>query len=272
MIKKIKRYTSSGENISKKVYYAVHVIAFLGIIFFFAHQIKNYNMGRDSVKVFLMCIGIGILVYTMKIIAFYLLLLGKNIIFSEHILQYAKTEMVNVIVPFKLGDIFRIYCYGYSVGSFKDSTFSVLTNGIIDFLAGVTIILVLVRQNILNPNIWIGIFLIIIGMVVLCYISVPRLYGYWNHFLIIGHASRKRIKALKYLELIYGAYKSINELIHGKLFLMYVIDVLGAAMYYKILILCKFQAAVFLMTNRASLMLLYFVGAVSSYIKRRKVH
>ena len=46
------------------------------------------------------------------LIRLYLAFVNTGLRFRTHALQFFKTLLVSLVLPFKLGDVFRIYCYG----------------------------------------------------------------------------------------------------------------------------------------------------------------
>ena len=69
------------------------------------------------------------LVHIAKMSRMYLVLLEQKIPFRRLLWTYLKTTFVNLVIPFKMGECYRIYCYAKDTKVFQIGLFSV-----IDFL------------------------------------------------------------------------------------------------------------------------------------------
>ncbi len=63
-----------------------------------------------------------VVVHAAKMIRLYLVLMERRIVFRRFVLLYLKTTFVNLIVPFKLGEVFRIYCISRETTKFQIGT------------------------------------------------------------------------------------------------------------------------------------------------------
>ena len=69
-----------------------------------------------------------ILVHLAKMLRLYLVLMEHKIRLGRFILLYLKTTLVNLIIPFKLGELYRIFCISRETKHWQVGVLSILVN------------------------------------------------------------------------------------------------------------------------------------------------
>ncbi|MCR5107568.1 MAG: flippase-like domain-containing protein [Lachnospiraceae bacterium] len=176
-----------------------------------------------------------IFIHLLKMMRLYLILLDEKIEFKRFIFAYFRTTFVNFIIPYKLGEIYRIFAFGRITGSFLKGFLSIVTDRFFDTLALVLVMLpmqILYKDTISAVTVALPVFL---AAVVFAFMIFPSVYGYLNRYIIINRSSERSMAVLRSLEIIKTGYDKVRELISGRYSLMIIMS-LGAWIFEGILL------------------------------------
>ena len=170
-----------------------------------------------------MKILIGILILTgfigvhlIKMMRMYLIVMDRKISFDRFVPAYLRTTLINLIIPYKLGEIYRIGEFTRISGGFKTGFFSVLVDRFFDTLALVAILLpyqLLIAQKVTVPTLLLAVFEIV---VLLSYTVFPSAYSFLNRYIITTRESKRSMIALAALERVSEWYEYVRELVTGR--------------------------------------------------------
>lgn len=123
-----------------KIYKFINIITLILAIFIF---IILYGMESTIFEGFTMSILIilfltAVIVHSMKAVRLYFELYERRMSFEIFIRQYCKVIPVSMILPFKIGDSFRAYCYGYYLKSYMTGIAAIILDRFVDTVALVT--------------------------------------------------------------------------------------------------------------------------------------
>ena len=245
----------------------------------------------------LFCLVMFIVIHFIKMMRMYLVLLEQKIELKSFIFAYFRTTLVNLIVPFKLGEIYRVVVYTRLSKAFGIGFFSTLVDRFFDTLALVLIIIPLafVSPKSLNAvSVFLAVFLI---FVIFVYVTFPLAYTYLNRYIIMNRSTKRSMMALKGVETLDVAYKYVKKLVLGRYSLLILMSFLAWAMEGILLLIISrlagidFNGAAFLeyissilSTNDSYLLSLYtklgicviavctIVSGIGVLIKRRKAY
>ncbi|MBO4905144.1 MAG: flippase-like domain-containing protein [Lachnospiraceae bacterium] len=166
-------------------------------------------------------IGAGILigfvaVHVIKLMRMYLIVLEQKISFDRFVPAYLRTTLVNLIVPYKLGEIYRIAVFSRISGGFTTGFFSVLVDRFFDTLALVLILMpyqLLISGTVTVPTIMLFVFEI---AVLAAYHVFPPSYEFLNRYIITSRDSKRSMMALAALEKINIWYEYVKMLVTGR--------------------------------------------------------
>lgn len=177
-----------------------------------------------------------ILVHLAKMLRLYLVLMEHKIPFGKFVLLYMKTTLVNFIIPYKIGEVYRFFCISKETKHWQVGILSILVDRFFDTLA-LCIILVpcdilLARQlaNVPLYSVFSDItlaFLAILVVIAICYISVMPTYRYLNRYLIKEKSSQRSLAALKGLDVVKVWYDFTQNLISGRFALILISSLAG---------------------------------------------
>lgn len=142
----------------------------------------------------------------------------------DFIRLYSKTTPVNILLPYKLGEIYRIFAYGGYLNDFLSGIIIIVLDRFFDTLA--LIFIVLVSYILFGAQVsFIAYFLMFfLFMIILCYLSFPRFYKFWNKKLIKSKESENTIKLLQLLSNINVIYKNVDRVFKGKWLILFILS------------------------------------------------
>lgn len=161
-----------------------------------------------------------ILVHLFKMLRLYLVLMEHKISFGRFVLLYLKTTLVNFIIPFKIGELYRIFCISKETKHWQVGVLSILVDRFFDTLA-LCIVLIPIDIFLFGKLSFITLlFLAVILLIGICYVSVLPTYRYLNRYLIKEKSSFRAMAALKGLDVVKIWYDFTQNLISGRFALM----------------------------------------------------
>jgi hypothetical protein len=165
--------------------------------------------------------AVALIVNAIKAVRLYSIMFERKFNLLQFIKLYCKTAVVNMLCPFKAGEIYRGYRYGKMIDSYADGYIIVLLDRFVDTLALITVIVFynfFVQVNLSTIYIIFMVFLII---VIVCYLLFLPLYQYWNHFMIYNKSSEHTLKILHFFKLCHITYQNINKIVSGRFIVLY---------------------------------------------------
>ena len=184
---------------SNKSYILVNIIVLLGTMILFGYKavpdIKALMIHINYLDILLLLIS-GFMVYILKCLRLYIILYEKGISMEEHLKQFCKTTAVSILLPFKLGELFKAYCYSYQLKNSLLGISSIIIDRFYDTAALLTILsLFIVMGKMPVTALFLG-MLVFSLLVILAYTSFPAIYTYWNHYFLISKASENNLRSL----------------------------------------------------------------------------
>ena len=138
----------------------------------------------------ILTIAVGfIAVHFFKMLRLYLVLMEHRISFGRFILLYLRTTFINLIIPFKLGELYRIEEIARVTKIWQVGFLSVLVDRFFDTLALLCVLLpldLILRGGISVITI---VFLVALFVIALVYLAIPASYTYLNRYLITGRSA-----------------------------------------------------------------------------------
>ncbi len=155
-------------------------------------------------------------VHLIKMMRMYLIVMDRKISFDRYVPAYLRTTLVNLIIPYKLGELYRIGEFTRISGGFKTGFFSVLIDRFFDTLALVVILLpyqLFISRQVTVPTLLLAVFE---AVVLVAYRVFPPTYAFLNRYIITTRESKRSMLALAALEHVNGWYEYAKELVTGR--------------------------------------------------------
>lgn len=216
----------------------VLIITVLSYVRLCGANIRNI-VSRFTTGYYICIVLTVICVQLIKCIRLYFMIAGKGMTFEQHMKQYCKCIPVSMVLPFKTGEVFRAYCYGYQMKKYARGIIIVILERFVDTFALVTVSLlfrIVLPYRLTHIECILIIFLL--GMII-CYIIFPGLYRYWNNYLICARTKKRNIVFLHGLEVVNNFYLEISSVCKQRFSILYVLSVVAWFIEVGGLIICN---------------------------------
>ncbi len=167
------------------------------------------------------------LVHAIKAGRLYLALYGSEISFPAYLKLYCKVTPVSVVAPYKLGEFFRMYCYGKTIRNGLKGIVIVLLDRFMDTAALLTLIILMWLPFGGHITKLVYILLIFLLSVLLIYYSFPGVYRFWKQYILRSRATRKKLTVLRILEALNRIYAEIREVSKGRGMILFFLSLLA---------------------------------------------
>ncbi len=203
---------------------------------------------------------IAVVTQMIKATRMYVIVMDADISYQKNLLVYAATTVINIMTPYKAGEVYRIMLYGKCVGSYASGAVRVLLDRAVDTAALLTYltIILLFQVSAVLP-----LYLLLLALFVLfcaAWFVFPQLYRFWNDYLITQRHTRRSAKVLKALSDVNRAYEYLRELIRGRVFIMYLLSMTA----WGLELVGVYVLTVYTHSNSASQISAYLVSALST--------
>lgn len=168
-----------------------------------------------------------LLIHTIKVFRLYFAMYGLNITAIGSLKTYCQVTPVSILLPFKAGELYRMYCYGRQIKSTLKGIVIILLDRFFDTAALVTMIVLVYRfaNGKLNGLVWAMILFEIIIM--LFYFVLPGFLRFWKKYLLDAKATEHKIWAIKVLDSIGVVYREIKGVITGRGIILYTLSLVS---------------------------------------------
>ena len=203
----------------------------------------SLNMDRCLQGRYTLLFSTVILVQVIKGLRLYFELYEKHMPKGVFVRQYCKVVPVSMILPGKLGDLFRAYCFGYHMRDYLAGISVIILDRFVDTLGLVTVMLAFfLMYSFIAQKLF---FLLVFVLLMLCaiYVVFPGMSHYWRHYLLMQPASRRILSRLHILHRMQRAYHELQQVIHGKFIVVYLLSLLAWSIEIgSLVIYCKYLA------------------------------
>lgn len=168
-----------------------------------------------------------LLVHLAKMARLYLVLMEHRINLGSFVLLYCKTTFVNLLIPFKIGELYRIYKIKRETKLWQVGVLSVVIDRFFDILA---LFLILLPVDIFYKkqiSVVTGFFFVVLALLAIVYMVVQPTYVYLNKYLIMHKQSNRSMLALRGLEYVKEWYDFSTDLIRGRFALITLSSLFG---------------------------------------------
>lgn len=166
-------------------------------------------------------------VHLFKMARLYLVLMEHKISFGRFVLLYIRTTFVNLIIPFKLGEVYRVEEIARETRVWQVGVLSVLVDRYFDLTA---LLILLVPFDLFYRKVLSLItivLLVLILVVAFLYLTIPSSYAYMNRYLIVKKSSARSMAALRGLDVVKKWYDFTRNLVTGRYAMIVLASLLG---------------------------------------------
>ena len=212
------------------IYNLINILVLLAAALIFVFNYINNQVfdGMGMLPIIITILAV-VLVHSLKAIRLYIALYGADITGSDYIKTYCKVTPISILFPFKLGELFRMYCYGATINNMLKGVVTVILDRFMDTVALVTMIFLVwvVNGGVIMPIVYfLLIFIVAAGVL---FMALPGIYKYWKKYLLQADASPRKLKALKFLDNLNKVYVEIANVSRGRGIILYILSLLAWA-------------------------------------------
>jgi len=178
-----------------------------------------------------------ILVHLTKMARLYLVLMEHKISLQRFLLLYCKTTFVNLVIPYKIGELYRVYKIGKETKHWQVGVLSVMIDRFFDVLALFFVLLAIDIYDKHHISAITVLFFICLLLITVVYVVIQPTYNYLNKYLIVHKQSSRSMLTLKGLEYVRQWYDFSTDLIRGR-FALITLSSLGGWFFEVILLKC----------------------------------
>lgn len=216
-----------------KIYYYFINLFFLAITIFFIIKNGLFKIEQFSnIKVLISLVLIFIVIHLFKFFRLYVIALEENMKTVDLFKKYIISLFVNICIPYKVGEVCRMYLIGNKNKHYVNGIIIVLMD---KFFDAIVLSIMLVTISIINKAEIQSITILIILFLLLCFIvfvTFESTYNYLNTFFITKKENKKSIYALKMLEKINDIYLSSKKTIRGRFPLLFLLTLISWGLEY----------------------------------------
>lgn len=253
-----------NEKKRKMAYYGANTISICAASVFFARNYKNVSglFEEKRMESILLLLITAMTVHCIKAGRLYFALYGNSIRFKKYLMIYCKVTAVSNVIPFKIGEFFRMYCYGNEIGSLLKGIVIVLLDRFMDTAA---LVIVFTGTWVIFNGKQISklamAFMVFLTVVIMLYFIFPGFYRYWKKYFLQAEASEHRLLALKALENLQTLYQEIEQVIKGKGVIMFGLSMIAWTVEIGSVVLLD---QIYLHNDRYDVVMGYLMAAMSN--------
>lgn len=204
------------------------IVLLIAIFIFFQEYCGDIHLQKErDVLSFTILIAAVVFAHMIKAGRLYLALYGADIGWETYLKVYCKVTPVSMIFPLKVGEFFKMYCYGKELKNGLKGIIIVLLDRFMDTLALISMVLAVWFVNGGRLSFVIYVLMLIVVCLLILYYVFPSIYSFWNHFLLSAKATEKKIALLHFLDVLHTVYGEISGVTRGRGILLYALSVIA---------------------------------------------
>lgn len=210
----------------------VAVISLSVVLFIIDYRNIGELFQKNGIAKIFIVLATVVIVHAIKAGRLYLALYGSDITFRSYLKVYCKVTPASMIIPYKLGEFFRMYCYGKILDSMIRGIVIIILDRFMDTIALVTMILIIWGGG------WIGgghitflvyVLLIFLIFILIVYFAFPGVYKFWKHYMLSAEATERKLSILKMLGMLNHVYEEIQGVSKGRGIILYFMSLVAWA-------------------------------------------
>ncbi len=213
------------KNKGKKLYVAVNmIINILTIVIVILCWSKILTL---NIKSILLAIIPFICIHLLRIIRQYIILMEYKIKIKKLTKAYLLSSMINTIIPLRIGELYKIYLYGYEIKDYKKSIIAVLIDKFFDAIFLLILFMVVEIFNKQAMSLVTMLLLIFVLLLIIIYISFENTYKFLNKYLILNKNTKIGNKCLRILEEFKDIFIDVKTMVKDREILIIMITTLS---------------------------------------------
>ncbi len=212
-----------------KVYNIINLLVLIIAAFIFLKEYYDVeSLFKDkNIWHIILIIVVVFFVHLIKAGRLYLALYEYNIDICTYIKIYCKVTPISLVFPFKIGEFFRMYCYGMELESMLKSIVIIIFDRFMDTLALVTILLLIIIFKGGYISLFTYLLFLFLISILIIYLVYPGVYKFWKKYTIKSIATERKLSVLKMLDLFNNIYLQIINVSKGRGVIFYCMSLIA---------------------------------------------
>lgn len=212
-----------------KVYKIVNLIVICLTVILFLYEYRNIDemFHEINYKAYIVLLLIVVFVHIIKAGRLYLILYGSDVDAVSYIKTYCKVTPVSVVFPYKIGEFFRIYCYGCLIGNVVRGMITILLDRFMDTIALITIVILVGMFYGFRMTSFMYFLLVFLVNLLFVYYAYPGVYKFWKKYLLRSEATEHKLTLLRMIETLNVLYSEIEQVTKGRGMILYIMSLLA---------------------------------------------
>lgn len=217
---------SGGSN---KLYNFINivVIGVTALLFIYNYREISSVLFEVGLAQFLIIILTVFFVHLIKAARLYLAFYGTELKLSEFLKTYCKVTPVSLIFPYKLGEFFKMYCYGKGFANPLRGVVIVLLDRFMDTVALVAMILFVWLFSGGRVTGLVYILLLVLLLLIMIYYVFPGMFKSWKKYFLSTKATERKIAILGMLEALNRVYVEVKRVSEGRGVIMFFMSLIA---------------------------------------------
>ena len=207
-----------------RVRYAMISLAVIVVTaYFFIDGFRDFRTiftGKSALQIVAIVLTAA-LIHLIKASRLYLTLYGSNLRGRLFVKTYCMVTPVSIVLPYKLGEFFRMYCFGMRLRNITKGIITILLDRTMDTMALITIIMLVRIFNGGHISAFTYVLLLFLIFVVMVYFAFPGVYHFWKKYFLRAKATERRLSFLHLISVINDLYLEITGITKGRGIILY---------------------------------------------------
>lgn len=182
-------------------------------------------------------ISLSLVSYIVRSVRHYIMIIDISPSFATFIPIYSKMTLLHLILPYKLGEIFRLYYTSKYVNTPNKGVVSIIVDRFFDTipLFFIYIISIFLFKIEITFTVFIVFLFLIVG--VFLYFIFKPCYSYLNKYLIASKTTKFKVKTLSTLDWLNEVYSDVKLMFYGKYCILLILSFISRFCEYISLVL-----------------------------------
>lgn len=210
----------------RKVYIFINILFYLLTLSVLAFNNPFESSVINENNIFILLITF-LCIHIFKCIKQYFMLIESDIHIRQFIPIYVKSTFCSIILPYKIGELYKSYLYGYKIDNYMKGFLTIVVD---KFFEAIVLLSILIPYTLKNNEpiktiIWLLAVFVILFLVI--YLGFKSTYYYLNKHFVLHRKSKQTIFILNFLEKCNNIYEYISNLIKGRVLIILMLTILS---------------------------------------------
>lgn len=205
--------------------------------------------------------------YLVRSIRHYIMIIDISYSFKNFIPIYCKMTLIHLILPYKLGEFYRLFVISKYVNNSTKGVVSIIVDRFFDtiplfFIYSISIIFFNIEFSL---TIYIVFLFLILG--VFTYLTFSACYKYLNEYLITSKTTKNKLKLLSILDYLNEIHSDVKLMFNNKSYILLILSFISRICeYLSLMLIAKFLSIQYSLNVFITYLENIFLGKVDDFI------